>query len=240
MNHYTEEELILHYYDESDHSEAIAAHLASCETCTSTLARLERDLGEIRELPFPNPGPGYSREVWDAIQPKLEATPAPSASRRWRVPMAAAAGILLAFASLWIGFRMGRNGGGGTIDPEIRRQALRAAVSMHFQSSERLLMDLSNVDRRRSVDLAAPARRASDLASTNRLYRRTAELHGDAELSALLDELERLLLDIANAPEQLSPVEFNALWSRVERSGLLLKMRLKETEVREQRASSQV
>ena len=84
------------------------------------------------------------------------------------------------------------------------------------------------------------ASRAATPASTNRLYRRPADIYGDADLAALLDGLERVLLDVANAPDRLTPVEFNALWSRVERSGLLLKLRLKETEVRKNRATSQV
>jgi len=243
MNHYTEEELILFYYDESDHGAEIEKHLAGCERCREVHAGIEKDLAAIGELPFPAAGPGYSRQVWEAIEPRLDAKPIAvpaSPSRNWRVPMAAAAGLILTVTSLWIGYRAGARDGGEIIDQEIRRQALMTAVSMHLQSSERLLVELSNVDRRRNIDLAGPQRRAASLASTNRLYRRTARHHGESELSALLDELERVLLDVANAPDRISPAEFNALWSRVERSGLLIKMRLQEVEAREGQAVTEV
>jgi hypothetical protein len=243
MNHYTEEELILFYYKESDHSAEIEEHLGGCERCREVHAGIEKDLGAIDDLPFPTTGPGYSRQVWEAIEPRLEARPIAvpeSPARNWRVPMAAAAGLILTVTSLWIGYRAGARGGGEIIDQETRRQALMSAVSMHLQSSERLLVELSNVDRRRNIDLAGPQKRAASLASTNRLYRRTADHQGESELAALLDELERVLLDVANAPDRISPAEFNTLWSRVERSGLLIKMRLQEVEVREGPAANEV
>ena len=242
MNHYTEEELILFYYDESDHAAEIETHLAVCDRCREVHVAIEKDLATIGELPFPAVGPGYSRQVWEAVEPRLESKPvaAPaSPARAWRVPLAAAASLILVVTSLWIGYRTGRNDG-DVIDPEIRRQALMTAVSMHLQSSERLLVELSNVDRRRNIDLAGPQKRAAALASTNRLYRRTADLQGESELSTLLDELERVLLDVANAPDRMSPADFNTLWSRVERSGLMIKMRLQEVEAREGHAADEV
>ena len=63
--------------------------------------------------------------------------------------------------------RAGARGGGENIDREIRRQARMPAVSMHLQSSERLLVELSNVDRRRNIDLAGPQKRAASLASAS-------------------------------------------------------------------------
>jgi len=243
MNHYTEEELILFYYRESDHGAEIEKHLAVCDRCREVHDAIETDLAAIGNLPFPATGPDYSRQVWDAINPRLDAQPiaVPAAhSRSWRVPLAAAASLILVVTSLWVGYRSGARHGGEIIDQEIRRQALMTAVSMHLQSSERLFVELSNVDRKRSIDLTAPQKRAAALTSTNRLYRRTADLHGESELSTLLEELERVLLDVANAPDRISPAEFNTLWSRVERSGLLIKMRLQEVEAREGRAVNEV
>ena len=243
MNHYTEEELILFYYEESDHGTEIERHLADCERCREIHDRIEKDLTTIGDLPFPATGQDYSRQVWDAIEPRLEAKPieAPAPpSRSWRVPLAAAASLILLVTSVWIGYRTGVRDGGEIIDREIRRQALMTAVSLHLQNSERLLVELSNVDHRRSIDLAGPQKRAASLTSANRLYRRTADLHGESELSALLDELERALLDVANSPDRITPAEFNVLWSRIERSGLLIKMRLQEVEARSGHAANEV
>jgi hypothetical protein len=243
MNHYTEEELILFYYEESDHSVEIERHLVDCERCRGIHHAIREDLTKIGDLPLPATESHYARQVWEAIEPRLESGPikAPiSSSRNWRVPLAAAASLILVVTSLWIGYRSGVRNGGEIIDQEIRRQALMTAVSLHLQSSERLLVELSNLDRGPGIDLAGPQRRAASLTSTNRLYRRTADLHGETELSALLDELERALLDVANAPERITPAEFNGLWSRIERSGLLIKLRLQETEAREGRAINEV
>jgi hypothetical protein len=244
MDHYTEEELVLSYYGESAHAEEIKAHLSDCDRCRGAFTAIEEDLEAIGDLPFPSARPGYAQHVWEAIEPRLEtqrvAVPA-SRIRRWRAPLAAAASLILVVTSLWIGYRAGARGAGDEIiDQETRRQALMTAVSLHLQRSERLLVELSNVDRSRNIDLEGPQKRAIALASTNRLYRRTAELHDETELSTLLDELERVLLDVANAPDRINPADFSVLWSRVERNGLLIKMRLQEVAAREGRAAQQI
>jgi hypothetical protein len=50
---------------------------------------------------------------------------------------------------------------------------------------------------------------------------------------ALLDELERVLLDVANGPSTLSPGDLEALRQRLDRSGLLFKVRVVSSNVLE-------
>ncbi len=52
-------------------------------------------------------------------------------------------------------------------------------------------------------------------------------------MALLLDQLERVLLEIANSPEAPDAAEFNRLWRRVEGSGLLIKLKLMGTETRQ-------
>jgi len=49
----------------------------------------------------------------------------------------------------------------------------------------------------------------------------------------LLDELERVLVDVANSPETVSGPEFNTLWRRIQANGLLIKMRIAESQSRQ-------
>ena len=46
--------------------------------------------------------------------------------------------------------------------------------------------------------------RAEELVAANRLYRQTATATGDAAVSELLDELERILVELAAGPDTLS------------------------------------
>jgi len=55
------------------------------------------------------------------------------------------------------------------------------------------------------VNIATEQRRAEDLLQENRLYRQTALQEGDTGLASVLDELERVLLDVAHSPEQVTP-----------------------------------
>jgi len=61
-------------------------------------------------------------------------------------------------------------------------------------------------------------------------------------VASVLDELERVLVEVANAPDRLSPVETKELARRIESRGLLFKVRVigsrvKEREIEAGRAS---
>ena len=75
--------------------------------------------------------------------------------------------------------------------------------------------------------------RANDLVVANRLYRQTASQSGDRAVASVLEELERLLLDVAHGPSQLSPEELAALRQRIESKGVLFKVRVIGTNMRE-------
>ena len=84
-----------------------------------------------------------------------------------------------------------------------------------------------------AVDLGDERDRARDLVAENRLLRQTAARGGDLSDAALLDELERTLLDIANGPANPSAADLEALQQRIEANGLLLKVRIIGTNVRQ-------
>lgn len=78
------------------------------------------------------------------------------------------------------------------------------------------------------MDLGDERDRARELVGENRLLRQTATRTGDLSDAALLDELERTLLDIANGPANLEMLQ-----QRIENEGLLFKVRIIETNVRQ-------
>ncbi|HEX9668054.1 MAG TPA: hypothetical protein VGC93_01100, partial [Thermoanaerobaculia bacterium] len=116
-----------------------------------------------------------------------------------------------------------------TLSPGGRDQILLASVAGHLESSERLLVEISNAEPERrggEVELAAERRWAKELLGANRLYRQSAEQGGRPRLAALLDELEPLLLELAHAPAELPAAELDTLRARIEARALLFKTRI--------------
>ena len=57
---------------------------------------------------------------------------------------------------------------------------------------------------------------------------------GDTAVTNVLDELERVLLDITHSPSEISPEELRKLRSRLEAEGILFKIRVLGSNVRNQ------
>ena len=77
-----------------------------------------------------------------------------------------------------------------------------------------------------AVDLSLERERAEELVAANRLYRQTATATGDAAMAQLLDELERLLVELAASPDQVSSEDFEGVQQRVAARDLLFKVRV--------------
>ena len=80
--------------------------------------------------------------------------------------------------------------------------------------------------RRKLINISAEQKRAEDLVEENRLYRQSAWEEGDTAMASTLDELERVLLDIANSPDEVTPAQFDSIQKRIESHGILLKVRV--------------
>jgi len=129
----------------------------------------------------------------------------------------------------------------GTDAPDaarVRERVLVVAVGEHLGRSEMVLVELSNAEpkdaKQRVVNIGAEQRRAEDLLEENRLYRQTAVQEGDAALASTLDELERVLLDVANSPEEVSTAQLETIQKRIEAHGILFKVRVVGKELRGQ------
>ena len=257
MNHLSEEQLILHYYGEEGETLACEQHLESCENCRVAYGSLQRVLNVVDSMPVPERGPEYGAQLWKRIEKQVPVRrrfgwlTAPGA---WRL---AAAG---AFAALLVGaFLAGRffphnsrqtapeivaKGGGSTMavkapgEQQVRERILLVAVGDHLERSQMMLIELVNTNAKGPIDITSAQAKAEDLLSENRLYRQTADHTGDTAVSTVLDELDRVLLDIAHSPSKLSAGDLEQFRQRLQAEGILFKIRVLGSNVRNQEAGS--
>lgn len=251
MQHLTEEQLIAHYYQDGD-AAASAQHLVSCTECSAQLATLRSVLALVNELPIPERGEVYGQEVWTRLRWKL-------GSKRhrasvWGTIAAIAASIAIAFAGgfLWHARTQPSQQHQAVIAKTVvadvkpsaaaaaqtastasasRHRLLLVVVSDHLDSSERMLLELSNADASYPLDVTSESRRAGELVASNRIYRQTAARRGEPRIASLLSDLEPLLLELSHAGSTLSPDEIAALQKRIDSKGLLFKVRVVSAQV---------
>lgn len=241
MKHLKEEELIAYREGVVEQRAVISDHLAGCEECRQELERIETVLAALDTLPVPDPGPDYGRQLWRQIAPRLAAKP----ERWWQVwleprRLTAAGAIMTLIIAAFVAGRFTRRGSTGdnvATKEQVRERILVVAVGEHLGHSERMLIELSNEApdhaKQKEVDISAEQRRAKDLLQENRLYRQTALQEGDAGLASVLDELERVLLDVAHSPEQVTPAQLEAIQKKIEARGILFKVRVVNKELQQ-------
>lgn len=235
MTHATDEQLAacaLRDFGDMPEAAAVQRHIDACERCRAELDAIRSMLGSAAALEVPARGEDYGARVWAALEPRLPARPASRAG--WRPPrawLAAAAVLVLAVGA----FIAGRWSGTGDRTAEhetrplpaeaIHERVVLAALGDHLERTERTLIELVNQDASDRVDISAEQAWARDLLQANRLYRQTARSAASPALKGLLDDLEPVLLEIANSPARLSTAEYLALRNRIEDRSLVFKVR---------------
>jgi hypothetical protein len=241
-NHLSDDDLILHHYRETEGAEQarIDAHLATCAACQRAQAQLVRvmtmvDVADPVEAP-----PGFERTAWARLEPALDH----NARQGWRMilwlPQWALAGGVAAL--VLAAFVAGRFSGGeaivtaptqamaGDADPG---RVLQAEVGDHLDRTQMMLVELVNASSDHSDVLAGEQARAADLVAVNRLIRQSAEQSGDGAIVSVLEDLERVLLEIANAPTDASSKELTDLRARITTEDLLFRLRVIASEMRQ-------
>lgn len=240
MTHLTEEELILHYYSEEGDAFAAAQHLDQCGECRAHFASLQRVLNVVDSLPVPVRSEEYGSEVWRRIEGKI-----PAHRRWWKLDGSWRwAGAAAALASLLVvAFLAGRSYPARynkrapletLADKQAGQRVLLVAVGDFLERSQMVLIELNHANPADKLDISADQERAADLVGENRLYRQTALRTGDTAMAGVLDDLERVLVDISHEPSQMSRTELENLQHRLESEGILFKIRLLGTNVKQQ------
>lgn len=237
--HISEDDLILHYYGEMNPAAKARAtsHLGQCPTCHAAFSRLQRVLAAVDGVPALELPEGYERTVWARLEPGLAAQ-----RRGWfswlvlspaRLAWAAAI-VALVGASFFAGQVSQRQAApaqtAATTD-ELREQILLTDLGEHLDRSQMMLVDL--VSAGEDVDMSVERERAENLVADNRLYRQTASATGDAAVSELLEDLERILVELAASPDELSAADLEGVRQRIEAKSLLFKVRVLSSSVRE-------
>ena len=238
MAHLNEEDLVLHFYGELDAGAATHAdsHLAGCGDCRGNYARLQRVLAAVDAMPEPMLPESFERVTWARLQPSLKRA---SGWRTWLVlspaSLALASAVLILVAGAFYAGRLSRAPESSNIvsADHARERVLLADLGEHLDRSQMMLVDLVSGDDDGVVDVSIERRRAEELVAANRLYRQTAEESGEARVTELLDELERLLVDLATSPDTVSSKDMENVRTRIDANGLLFKVRVLSSGLRE-------
>lgn len=237
-------ELILYHYGEAPYDTPAARVEMEQQLAESAELRMSYEalvalLEAVNTAPVPVRDEAYGRRVWNQIAPKLEAKPRWNwrewfAPRRLALAGSMAALILTAFL---VGKYWSPRGpdlaGDGRPPVEVRERILLVAVGDHLEKSQMVLVELANAQPNGTLNIASEQRRAGDLVAANRLYRQTAARAGEVNVATLLEELERVLIEIANSPSELSGPQLERIQKRIEAQGILFKVRVIESQVRE-------
>jgi hypothetical protein len=234
MSHLSDDELVLLHYRE-DEAAGAESHLASCPECAERLRVLAETLS-LATLPEPpERGFGYGASVWARLQPRLGlAEPPKVVAIRGPLGRRAASFAALA-AALVLAFLLGRRfpEPAQPLAAEVRERVLLVAVGEHLERSQMVLVELVNAPAGEVLNVKAQRAVADELVTSGRLYRQAAARSGDPALTEVLDELERVLVEVAAGPDALQPAELEKLQQRIESRGLLFKVRVVGTQVRE-------
>ncbi|MDP3718698.1 MAG: hypothetical protein Q8T13_13115 [Acidobacteriota bacterium] len=260
-NHLSEEELILHYYGETDRADdtRVDAHLAECGECQAAKAQLQRVLTLVETAAPVEARPGFERDVWARLEPQL---PPSRSALRWTSDANTTIGWVRSLvrrslgeggwalaggvaALVLVAFMAGRFTGGvpagslveatpssGSPAEASPDRVLQAAMGDHLDRTQMMLTELVNTDVDQADLFAGEQDRASDLVAINRLIRQSAAQSGDAGVVDVLEDLERVLLEIANAPADVTSNELSGLKDRITAQDLLFRVRVIASEMR--------
>ena len=251
MTHPNEEQLIAYRYgdvSETHERAAIERHLVTCDGCRTSYEALQRVLAAVEAAPVPERDASYGSRVWQRIGPQLDQRErfdwrAWLVPRRWVAVGAMAALVFAAFLAGRFWPRPTQQESAGPIPVQVRERILLVAVGDHLDHAQMVLAELVNAGATETltkggVDISFEQQRAQDLVEANRLYRQTAARTGDSTLANVLDELERVLVEIAHSPAQLSSAQLNEIQRRIEARGILFKVRVIGSDVRQRGKSA--
>jgi hypothetical protein len=199
--------------------------VSGCPGSPTAFARALRELRRVspklQRRRSPRSDEGGSRTWWNVEVP------------RWAL---AAAAVVLAAGSFALGRVWDTPSAPSVVSVDDARtmseRMLRSEVEEHLERSQRVLVELVNADDSAPVVLASDRERAADLVAAGRLYRHSVEEIGDTETRDLLEDVERVLVEIANGPELETSNDLSEVRARISNQDLIFRLRVTTAEMR--------
>lgn len=244
-DHLTDDDLVLHYYGEMPAGDETRteAHLSGCGSCQQQYARLQRVMAVVDSSTAFDAPAGFERTAWARLEPAL-----PSATRGWLpaflwspVRVGWAAGVVILVVAAFAAGRLSHHAASAAAPAASNARAESAAERVllvdlgdHLDRSQMVLVELASAEvGAHGFDVSNERERAEELLASNRLYREAALRHGDHAMASLLDDLERVLVDVAASPSTMSKDDLDAIRRRISDKELLFKVGVVSSQVRE-------
>lgn len=229
MKHLTPEEIVLHCYGDAPEGEKIELHLQHCAQCRVEFERMKAFLAEIPASPVPEPAAYLEEKLWlnlrdqlpDEKQAAWKAFLIPS---RWTAIGAVAVLVIAAFLAgrFWPHQSAVQTQTQSVqVNPE---RVVLVAVGDHLERSQILLVEIMNADPKEAADFAEERQQARNLLEDNRLYRLSALQNDKPVVANVLDELERVLTEVANSPAEMTAGDVMEIRRRIQSEDLLFKI----------------
>ena len=231
--HPTEEQLVLYYYGDTRETPEMATHLEACAACRDSYHALQRVLNSVDSLPVPERAPDYESRVWQGLVPLLKPRqPWYRSWSGWKPLMIAASMALLLVAAFLAGRTLKPPAKETMADAaQLRERVLLVALGAHLERTKMMLVELANAQSvGGQVDISFEQETAARLLDANRLYRQTALSANNYQVTALLEELERVMVELAHSPASMPEQQLEDLRSRVEERSLLFKVKVFSTQ----------
>ena len=235
MNHLSEEQIVLHYYGDAEEASEIESHLTACSECRTEFARVQSMLKQIEPVEVPEPPASFEEKTWLNLHDRLPIKGGIfrglfGPQQKWALAGTMALLLVAAFLAGRFWPRPGQQivQQPAQVNPQ---RVVLVAVGDHLERSQMLLVEIMNADTKGPIDLSSEQAEARDLLDNNHLYRLSAQQAGDPQVARLLDQLGRVLAEIANGPAEVSPGDLQQVRHTIQSEGLLFKVRVVGSEV---------
>lgn len=237
-HHLDEEALIRYQLGDDEGREAARAHLAGCAACREALEQIGDTLAMVQAAPLVEPPDGFERVMWARVSARLEAAPRTGGWASWFTwPRLAMAGGALAVvtAAFVAGRWTSEPAPGAPVEVLVRlapETAVQLATSDHLDRAQMILAEVLHAEAGDAA-LVAEQARAADLVAASRLIRQSVSQSGDLGMADVLEDLERVLVEIANRADGWSPDELDAFKARLDERGMLFRLKVVSAEMRQ-------
>lgn len=240
MSPINDNDLILYFYRDGLDAERIREiddALFTSVDLRSRYTQLQQILRQTDVETAMEPDAGFNERIWQRVSQRMDAERLPRISWRQRLgrfarpPQLAFAATCLLMLAIGGGYYAGRNSVPSSDEKSnaMAAHVLDAYVAEHLRTTEGLLLTAVNND---SAQLGAGNRDvAAALVESNRMYALAAARSGNTRLAEFLRQLEPVLLELANQPENASVQSIDGLRDYLRKTDLLFQVRATEARI---------